>query len=126
MLERLSDVSAGIVAVKAVGKVTREDYERVIEPVLAEARREGRRLRFLYQMGPEFEGFTAGAAWEDAKLGVRWSRFFAACAVVTDRDGIRESWQAWRLGWESTSFAPRSRRSRSISSTRRSPGPRDP
>jgi hypothetical protein len=90
MLEKLSDVPEGIVGVKAVGKVTREDYEKVIEPLLEGARREGRRLRFLYQIGPELEGFTPGAAWEDAKLGLRSLRSLAGCAVVTDRDWIRE------------------------------------
>ena len=91
MLERLSDVPEGIVGVKAIGKLTREDYEKVLEPLLDGARREGRRLRFLYQVGSEFEGFTPGAAWEDAKLGLRSLRSFAGCAVVTDRDWIRES-----------------------------------
>jgi len=91
MLEKLSDVPQGIVGVKAVGKVTREDYEKVLEPLFDGARREGRRLRFVCQIGPEFEGLTPGAAWEDAKLGVRSLRLFAGCAVVTDRDWIRES-----------------------------------
>ena len=71
MLEKLNDVPREVVAVKAVGRLTREDYEKVLEPLIDDARREGRRLRFLYQVGPEFEGFTPGAAWEDAKLGLR-------------------------------------------------------
>lgn len=91
MLEKLSDVPEDIVGVKAIGKVTREDYENVFVPMLDGARREGRRLRFLYQVGPEFEGFTPGAAWEDAKLGLRSLRSFVGCAVVTDRDWIRKS-----------------------------------
>lgn len=91
MLEMLSDVPEGVVAVKAIGKLTSEDYEKVLEPVIDEARRVGRRIRFLYQVGPEFEGFTPGAAWEDMKLGLRSLRTFAACAIVSDRDWIRDS-----------------------------------
>jgi hypothetical protein len=91
MLEKLSDVPRDVVAVRAVGKLTREDYENVVEPLIDDARREGRRLRFLYEVGPEFDGFTPGAAWEDAKLGLRSLKTFEACAVVTDRDWIRES-----------------------------------
>jgi hypothetical protein len=30
----------------------------------------------LYQSGPEFEGFTAAGAWEDARLGLRYLRLF--------------------------------------------------
>jgi hypothetical protein len=91
MLERLGDAPEGIVGVKAVGRLTREDYEKVLAPMIEGARRQGRRLRFLYEAGPEFAGFTPSAAWEDAKISLRSMRLFAACAVVTDHDWIREA-----------------------------------
>ena len=59
MLERLQGLPEGIDGVKAVGRVSKEDYERVFEPLIDGARREGRRIRLLYQFGPEFEGSTA-------------------------------------------------------------------
>src|SRR5262249_51019020 len=89
--ETLSDLPPGIDGVKATGKISREDYEAVLVPLMDGARRDGRRLRFLYQVGPEFTGFTAGAAWEDAKGGLRSMRLFDGCAVVTDVGWIRES-----------------------------------
>jgi hypothetical protein len=91
MLERLENLPAGIEGLKAVGKVTKEDYERVFEPLLDNARRDGRRIRVLYQLGTEFDGFTPGAAWEDAKLGLCSVRLFDGCAIVTDIAWIRES-----------------------------------
>ncbi len=91
MLERMENLPAGIDGLKAVGTVTKEDYEKVFEPLLDDARRDGRRLRFLYEMGTEFDGFTPGAAWEDAKLGLRSMRLFDGCAMVTDIAWIRES-----------------------------------
>jgi SpoIIAA-like len=89
MLETIDNLPAGVWGVRATGKVSREDYERVVLPHLEEARREGRRLRFLYQLGPEFEGFTPGAAWEDFRVGLRYLRLFERCAVVTDTDWVR-------------------------------------
>jgi hypothetical protein len=91
MLEKLNDVPAGIDGLKAVGKLSKEDYEKVCVPILDEARRASRRIRFLYQFGPEFDGFTPGAAWEDAKIGLGSMRLFEGCAVVTDVGWIRES-----------------------------------
>jgi len=91
MLERMQDLPDGIDGVKAVGRVSREDYERVFEPLIDGARREGRRIRLLYQVGPEFEAFSPGAAWEDAKLGLASLRMFEGCAVVTDIGWIREA-----------------------------------
>ena len=91
MLEKLKDLPSGIDGVKALGKISKEDYEQVFVPILDEARRDGRRIRFLYQLGPEFEGFTPGAAWEDARIGLHSLRLFDGCAVVTDQVGSGKS-----------------------------------
>lgn len=91
MLERAEDAPAGVDAVKAIGTVTKEDYERVVEPLIDEARREGRRIRILSEIGPEFRSFTPGAGWEDLKVGIGAMRLFEGCAVVTDIGWIRES-----------------------------------
>jgi len=90
VIEKLKDLPRGIDGVKVIGKISKQDYEQVFVPLLDEARREGRHLRFLYQVGPEFEGFTPGAAWEDAKMGLHFLRLFDGCAVVSDFDWIRE------------------------------------
>jgi hypothetical protein len=95
MLELLKDLSGGIDGVRAVGKVSAQDYQQVFEPLLDDARREGRRLRLLYEFGPQFQGFTPGAAWEDAKLGLRSMQLLDGCAIVADVNWVRE---AARLG----------------------------
>lgn len=91
MLEQLKDLPPGIDGLKATGKITKDDYECIFEPLVDRARREGRRLRFLYDLGPKFEGFTPGAAWEDAKLGLRSIRLFDGCAIVSDLGWVREA-----------------------------------
>jgi stage II sporulation SpoAA-like protein len=93
MLEKIPDVPDGIDALKAVGTLTKEDYERAVEPILDEARRRGRRIRLLVQVGPEYEGFTAGMAWEKAATGLRsfsMLRLFDGYAIVSDAGWIRE------------------------------------
>ena len=75
----------------ADGKVSKEDYERTVVPLLDEARREGKRLRIVCEVAPGFEGFTPGGAWEDVKLGVHALRRFDGCAVVTDLPWMREA-----------------------------------
>ncbi|MEV5480070.1 MULTISPECIES: STAS/SEC14 domain-containing protein [Streptomyces] len=91
MLERIQDVPAGVDAVKAVGTVSKSDYETVIEPLIDAARREGRRIRILYEVGPDFRSYTPGAGWEDLKVGLGALRLFEGCAVVTDIRWLRES-----------------------------------
>lgn len=89
MLERVQDLPAGIYGIRATGKVSKQDYDRVVAPLLEEARRDGKRIRLLYHFAPEFSGFTAGGAWEDAEIGLRYLRLFERCAVVSDKDWVR-------------------------------------
>ncbi|HTW22100.1 MAG TPA: STAS/SEC14 domain-containing protein [Candidatus Baltobacteraceae bacterium] len=91
MLEIIEGLPSGVDGVRAVGTISRDDYVRVLDPLVHQAIDEGRRVRFVYQLGPEFEGFTPGAAWEDAKLGLSSLGSFDGCAVVTDVIWIRES-----------------------------------
>jgi hypothetical protein len=91
MLQRLTDLPPGIDGVKASGKVSKHDYDEVMEPLINAARCEGRRLRLLYEIGPDFHGFTGGAAWEDAKLGLSNLRLFEGVAVVTNVGWIIQS-----------------------------------
>ena len=91
MLERIENLPPDVWGLRGKGKVSREDYEQVVLPYLEDARRQGRRIRFLYQLGPEFAGFTPGAAWEDFRIGLRYVRLFERCAVVTDAEWVRSA-----------------------------------
>ncbi len=93
MLQNIKDLPAGVVGLKATGKITKEDHRRVFEPLVHQARREGRRLRLLFHLGAAFEGFTVSAAWEDAKIGLRAIRLFDGCAIVSDLEWVRASTQ---------------------------------
>ncbi len=94
MLQHIADLPPGVFGLRAIGPVSKEDYDLVVVPVMEQARRDGDRIRFLYHVGPEFKGFTAGAAWEDARVGLRFLRLFERCAVVTDVDWLRTATRA--------------------------------
>lgn len=89
MLEKMKMESQDVVAFEAKGKITQEDYKNKILPVLEEFQKSNRKLRFLYYLGPEFEGFTPGATWEDLKLGVKFTSLIERCAVVSDLGWVR-------------------------------------
>ncbi|MET7423697.1 STAS/SEC14 domain-containing protein [Dactylosporangium sp. NPDC005555] len=91
MLENLMDTPAGVDAVRATGLVRKDDYERSVVTLVDSARRDGRRIRLLFELGSDFRGFTPAAGWEEAKVGIGSSRTFEGCAVVTDSGWIRET-----------------------------------
>jgi len=93
MIERDSDVPAGIDAVRAVGTLTRHDYDTVVVPILDAAVREGRRLRFLCVVDEDFHGLTPDGMWADVKLGLTAMRNLEGCAVVSDLTWVRDMTQ---------------------------------
>lgn len=96
MLRRMEGIPQEIIGVVAQSHVTKVDYEQVLEPLFEEAQRKGRPIRFLYQFGPEFQGFTAGAAFEDFKVGIKYLSLLEKCAVVSDVDWLR--WATQTMG----------------------------
>jgi hypothetical protein len=91
MIERMAGVPAGIDALRPVGKVSRDDYDAVVLPVLEAAIRDGRGIRALVQIDDAYEGVTPGGMWEDLKIGLRALHHWAGCAVVSNLGWVRES-----------------------------------
>jgi hypothetical protein len=85
------------VGVEASGEITAEDYERVLVTAIEGALKSRAKIRLLYQIGREVTGFTAGALWDDAKIGLHHWRGFEKCAVVTDVKWIRDSVRLFRV-----------------------------
>jgi SpoIIAA-like len=93
VLTLIEDLPEGVVGVAARGKVTSEDYEQVLVPAVeaAGAKSGDGKMRLLYVLGHEFPGCTAGAAWEDTKLGLGHLGTWERVAVVGDADWLRRA-----------------------------------
>lgn len=89
MIEILTDTPENVLAVRASGKVTAEDYDHTLVPALEQRLQTRERIRMFYELGPETTGFSAGAMWEDAKVGMRHLCAFEKIAVVSDATWVR-------------------------------------
>ncbi len=88
MIEVMNDLPERVLGLKASGEVTAEDYKTVLVPAIEEQLTKHKKVRLLYVIGHEFKGYTGGAAWEDAKVGMKHLTSFERVAVVTDVDWI--------------------------------------
>ena len=61
ILEHLPD---NVLGVEASGKVTAEDYEQVLIPAVQATFAAHERIRFVYVLGEDFDGWTMGGMWE--------------------------------------------------------------
>ena len=81
-MKLLTNLPDQVVGVSASGQIDAKDYETVLIPAIDSALQ--KRIRVLYQLTTDFEGFTTGAMWDDAKLGLAHLRAWERIAVVTD------------------------------------------
>jgi len=89
MIELLKGFPDNVVAIRAGGRIKKEDYETVLIPAVGEALKTHPKVRVYYEVGPDFAGFEAGAVWDDFSFGLgnigRWEKV----AVVTDVEWLR-------------------------------------
>lgn len=91
MLEVIQGLPEGVVGVEAKGKVEDADYSDILVPAIEAAREKYGKVRFLYVIGDEYDGYTLGAGWDDVKLGVSHPASYERVALVTDKDWMRHS-----------------------------------
>ena len=97
MIQPIEGAPAGVVAFKAVGEVSLDDYRQVLKPALDAAMAGGRKIRAVFLIGPEYTGYAKGVRREDLGVGLSFLRKWERCAVVTDEQAIRDL--VHRFGW---------------------------
>jgi hypothetical protein len=91
MIEHIATDASDIVELRASGEISGRDYQDVVVPAIEEALEKNDKIRLLYHLGDEVEGFSAGAILDDAKVGLRHWAAFERVAVVTDTAWVKNS-----------------------------------
>jgi hypothetical protein len=96
MLKLIPGLAPNVVGIEAVGKVEAADYQQVLDPAAAQAIRDHDRVRLLYVLADQYEGYTAAAMWEDAKFGSHDLKAWERIAVVTDHEVLTDAVRVFR------------------------------
>lgn len=89
--EILNDLPMNVVGVKAKGTITAQDYETTLNPLIRDKLETYDQLNLVFIADDDFESFSAGAAWDDAKLGMMHINEFGKIALVTNIGWIRRA-----------------------------------
>jgi SpoIIAA-like len=93
MIEHLKDFPGNVLAFVCKGHVTKQDYDTVLVPAVADALKKHDKVRLYYETAGDFSGIDPTAVWTDFRVGMehftRWERM----AVVTDVDWIKHTMQ---------------------------------
>lgn len=92
MLHILPETAGDILVLQATETLTSEDYQTIFIPLLEEKTAAHGKIRCLIYLDRGFNGWEAGAMWEDAKLGINHSSDFIRLAVVGGDD-----WLDWAV-----------------------------
>ncbi len=95
MVEVLSNTPVNVVAISAIGKVTGEDYEKILIPALEAALAANDKIRILYHFGPEYTGFMPAAAWDDTRIGLKHLTHYERVAIVSDDEAMQRMSRAF-------------------------------
>lgn len=87
----LDDYPGDVVALRAEGTIERRDYEELLIPEIEKQIEKNGKVKLLMWFGEEFEGYSAGAMWEDTWFGTKHLADFKRIAVVSDVSWIRHS-----------------------------------
>jgi SpoIIAA-like len=85
VLQPIAGLPDGVIGFEGAGRIEASDYRDVLLPAIDALVQQGRDVRIVLVF-EQFEGMSAGGAWQDMKLGVenltKWKRI----ALVTDLD----------------------------------------
>ena len=95
MIKSLTGLPDGVIGFETAGKLEAEDYRDVMLPAIEQAARAGD-VRVVIVI-PEFGGLTAGAVWQDLKIGVEKWGAWKRIALVTDIEWMRH--MTSMFGW---------------------------
>ena len=88
-VKMIEGLSADVVAYEVSGTLTSLDYQEVITPLVEEKLKTHDKLKILVVLGEDFDGATASAMWDDARLGLSHLTSFSKMAVVSDIGWVR-------------------------------------
>jgi len=90
MIESLHGLPDGVIGFRAVGAVDASDYTSTLDPAIDAAIAEGRKVNLVYVLGDDFERYSLGALWQDARLEGKPAHVWGRIALVTDHSLIGE------------------------------------
>jgi len=88
MLKLIEGLPDNVLDITAEGKITREDYEKVLIPAIEEKLKVNKKINMLYHLGKKVEGFSLGAMLDDAEIEIKHLTAWDKIAVVSDHKKI--------------------------------------
>ncbi len=89
MIEVITGLPAHVTGFRARGRVTSDDYQRIIYPLVDSVAKAFGKVNYLLVIETPLFNYSAGAWIDDAMLGIKYFTKWRKLAIVTEKDGIK-------------------------------------
>jgi hypothetical protein len=90
MLQFINDLPDHVVGIRATGEVTKEDLDTVLIPKIDELVKRQGEINYILVLQTPVQNFTAGAWWDDLKVGLKHFTKWNKIAIVTDQKAVEK------------------------------------
>lgn len=90
MLEKITDIPSYVAGFRAVGEVTKSDYDTVLVPEIERVDKQHGHIHFLMVLETPVKDFSIGAWMQDAWQGLKHYRGWKKVAIVTDEKSVEK------------------------------------
>lgn len=88
MITHLTDVPANVVAFRATGEVTKDDYDKVVIPAIDALVAKQDSINFLLIVDTAMKNFTIGALLKDLGVGLKHFTKWHKMAIVSEEADV--------------------------------------
>ena len=89
MIVAMKDLPQNVAGFRAIGEVTKQDYEDVLVPGVEKLVENIDKINFLFVLDTSVKDFTLGAWFQDAMLGIKNITKWHRAAIVSDSEAVR-------------------------------------
>lgn len=90
MIEVIHCLPPYVAAFRATGKITRQDYQKIIYPLVDSIAIAFGKINYLLLIQTPLSNYSAGAWIDDALLGIKYFTKWNKLAIVSHSDGIKK------------------------------------
>ena len=90
MIEIINELPENVVGFRATGKVTKDDYEKILMPAVDAQAKKFNKINFLLWVDTDVSNYTFGAWVDDALVGLQHLTHWHKVAIVSHSDAIKK------------------------------------
>ena len=90
MIEIIHDLPEKVIGFRATGKVTRDDYEKILMPAVDVQEKKFNKINFLLWVDTDLSNYTFGAWVDDALVGLKHLTHWHKVAIVSHSGTVKK------------------------------------